>query len=70
MEVSPASLSCGILAFFFCADKINQWERRFGNGITDKEIYNRKKQYALKVIADMFLEGNINSPELQDVVMA
>lgn len=70
MEVSPASLSCGILAFFFCADKINQWEKRFGSGVASKETYERKKQYAIKVIADMFLEGDLSSPELQDVVMA
>jgi monoamine oxidase len=70
IEVSPADLSCGILAFFFLADKIKQWEDRFGEGYTTHQIIENKKKYALKVIADMFLEGNIDSPELQDVVMA
>jgi hypothetical protein len=62
IEVSPVNFICKVLAFFFCTDRINQLEKRFGDGLTNKYIYNRKKQYVLKIIVDMFLEGDINSP--------
>lgn len=68
-EVSPSNLKCGMVAFFFCADKHNVWESRFKK-FPDSDVEARKKQYVLKVIADMFLEGDTASPELQDVIFA
>lgn len=57
-ELSPSNLSCGILAFIFIGDKYSKW-------VEDNPNPLNRMQYLKDIIADIFLKGNKDAPELQ-----
>ena len=57
-DLSPANLSCGILAFIFIGDKYSKWVESHPH-LAEREAYLKR------VIADIFLKGDRSAPELQ-----
>lgn len=57
-DLSPANLSCGVLAFIFVGEKYNKWVAR--NPDPKKRL-----EFLKGVLADIFLEGDKESPHLK-----
>lgn len=64
-DISPEDESCGILVMFHNATKLVAWEKQFESS---KSAYADKRQYFVKLLAKMFLNDDVNHPDLQDLV--
>lgn len=54
-DLSPASLSCGILVFIFIGDKYKKWAQI-------NPEHREQKRILKEMVSKMFLNGNIDSP--------
>lgn len=66
-DISPTDGSCGILVMFHNATKLVAWEKQFAGS---KNPAASKRKFLVELMAQMFLNGNMKHPDLQDVVFA
>ena len=72
VELTPPDLSCGIVAFVFFKEGYLKWNQTIDKETfyeDEQELKRRKyelnKMKCLKIMADLYLKGDVNHPYLQ-----
>lgn len=60
-DITPESEQCGILAFVSYVNKYDDWVKNMPSA-------KQRLAFLKKVVADMYLKGDINSPHLEQVI--
>lgn len=76
VELTPDGLDYGILAFVFTADGYKKWKTEIDSECGHKEgkeyeleWYQINKKRAMKIIADIYLDHDYDSPHLKEVAI-